>query len=220
MGKLPDVDTRTLTVDSVTGPPAAGDASLRTAAGGDIVSRMPTSEVRRPPRAEALPERRRHRTRSEDLRRAARDQSPDSSARSDAPSPRPGSPARTLSGVQILVVDDDHDILEFFAAALASCGGDVTATDNASDGLALAIRTRPHVIVSDIAMIGEDGYWLIGRLRQLPAEMLPRVPVIAATAYGREHSRSRVLAAGFTEHLQKPVDPEELCQIVAKVAGR
>jgi CheY-like chemotaxis protein len=44
--------------------------------------------------------------------------------------------------------------------------------------------------------------------------------VIAATAYGREHSRSRVLAARFTEHLQKPVDPEELCQIVAKVVGR
>ena len=49
---------------------------------------------------------------------------------------------------------------------------------------------------------------------------LPRIPVIAATAYGREHSRSRVLAAGFTEHLQKPVDPDHLCQLVAKVAGR
>lgn len=91
-------------------------------------------------------------------------------------------------------------------------------TDNAHDGLVLAIRTRPHVIVSDIAMVGEDGYWLIGRLRQ--PEMLPRVPVIAATAYGREHSRTRVLEAGFTEHLQKPVDPEELCRLVAKVAGR
>jgi CheY-like chemotaxis protein len=125
-----------------------------------------------------------------------------------------------LTGLQILVVDDDHDILELFSMALTACGGDVTATDNASDGLALAIQTRPHVIVSDIAMIGEDGYWLIGRLRQLPAETLPKVPVIAATAYGREHSRARVLAAGFTEHLQKPVDPEELCRLVAKLAGR
>jgi CheY-like chemotaxis protein len=50
--------------------------------------------------------------------------------------------------------------------------------------------------------------------------MLPPVPVIAATAYGREHSRTRVLAAGFTEHLQKPIDPEDLCRVVAKVAGR
>lgn len=104
--------------------------------------------------------------------------------------------------------------------ALTTCGGDVTCASNAGDGLALAIQSRPHVIVSDIAMVGEDGYWLIGRLRQLPAEMRPDVPVIAATAYGREHSRSRVLAAGFTEHLQKPIDPEELCRVVAKLAGR
>jgi CheY-like chemotaxis protein len=193
---------------------------LRTAVGEDIVSRMPTLEARRLPRAEALPERCRHRLRSEDLRREPRDQPPQGAERADSPAPRPGSLPGTLKSLHILVVDDDPDILELFAAALRACGGDVTATDNASDGLALAIRTRPHVIVSDIAMIGEDGYWLIGRLRQLPPEMLPSVPVIAATAYGREHSRSRVLAAGFTEHLQKPVDPEELCQAVAKVVGR
>jgi CheY-like chemotaxis protein len=193
---------------------------LRSAVGGDIVSRMPTIEARRSPRAEALPGRLRPPLRSEDLQRQARGQPPHGSARPDAPAPRPGRLPRALTGLQILVVDDDPDILELFAAALTACGGDVTATDNASDGLALAIRTRPHVIVSDIAMIGEDGYWLIGRLRQLPPEMLPTVPVIAATAYGREHSRARVLAAGFTEHLQKPVDPEQLCQVVAKVAGR
>jgi CheY-like chemotaxis protein len=82
------------------------------------------------------------------------------------------------------------------------------------------MRARPHVIVSDIAMVGEDGYWLIARLRQLPGDMRPDVPVLAATAYGREHSRARVLAAGFTEHVQKPVDPEMLCRVVAKLAGR
>ena len=125
-----------------------------------------------------------------------------------------------LTGLQILLVDDDPDILELFTVALTACGGEVTSADNAADGLALAMRNRPHVILSDIAMVGEDGYWLIGRLRQLAGDVLPNVPVIAATAYGREHSRSRVLAAGFTEHLQKPVDPEELCRIVAKVAGR
>jgi CheY-like chemotaxis protein len=74
--------------------------------------------------------------------------------------------------------------------------------------------------VSDIAMVGEDGYWLVGRLRQLPPDAVRDVPVIAATAYGREHSRDRVLAAGFTELLQKPIDPEALCRLVAKLAGR
>jgi CheY-like chemotaxis protein len=193
---------------------------LQIAFGGDIVCRMPICEPRLCPRAEALPERRRHRPRLEDVRRYARDERLRRADRFDAPAPRPGSLPRVLTGVQILVVDDDPDILDLFSAALGACGGDVTATDNASDALALAIRTRPHVIVSDIAMIGEDGYWLIGRLRQLPPEMLAPVPVIAATAYGREHSRERVLAAGFTAHLQKPVDPEELCRVVAKVIGR
>ena len=181
---------------------------------------MPTCEARHLPRAEALPERRHHRLGSEDIRRRPRDQPPHRADRPESPLPRPAGLPRILTGVQILVVDDDADILALFSTALTACGGDVTVTDNASDGLALAIRTRPHVIVSDIAMMGEDGYWLIGRLRQLPPEMLPKVPVIAATAYGREHSRARVLAAGFTEHLQKPVDPEELCRVVAKVIGR
>jgi len=187
---------------------------------GDIVSRMPTLEARPNPLAEALPARRGRAVRSSDLSRQSREQPARPADRTESPAVRPGTLPRILTGLNILVVDDDPDILELFSLALTSCGGDVTAADNASDGLALAIRTRPQVIVSDIAMIGEDGYWLIGRLRQLPPDILPTVPVIAATAYGREHSRSRVLAAGFTEHLQKPVDPEELCRVVAKVAGR
>jgi CheY-like chemotaxis protein len=181
---------------------------------------MPISEARHVPRAEALPVRRRHPARSGDLRQHPREQPPRPGDRPNFPAPRPASLPRILMGLRILVVDDDPDILELFTMALRACGGEVTAASNANDGLALAVGTRPHVIVSDIAMIGEDGYWLVGHLRQLPPEILPAVPVIAATAYGREHSRTRVLAAGFTEHLQKPVDPEELCRTVARVAGR
>ena len=116
------------------------------------------------------------------------------------------------------MVDDDEDVLELFAVALTACGAEVTTIDNARDAIALATRTRPHAIVSDIAMIGEDGYWLVRELKRLPPEILGDVPVIAATAYGREHPRKRVLAAGFAEHLQKPIDPEQLCQAVARVA--
>jgi len=171
---------------------------------------MPITDVRHVPRAESLPERRRHPVRSEDTRRRPREQAPRHVEHIDSPAARPGKLPRILMGLQILIVDDDHDILELFEMALTSCGGEVTVADNASDGLALAIRTRPHVIVSDIAMVGEDGYWLIGRLRQLPDETLPNVPVIAATAYGREHSRARVLAAGFTAQIAKPVEPHEI----------
>jgi CheY-like chemotaxis protein len=125
-----------------------------------------------------------------------------------------------LVGLRVLVVDDDADVLELFAVALTVCGAEVTTTNNARDGVALAARTRPHAIVSDIAMVGEDGYWLVRELRRLPTEIVGDVPVIAATAYGREHPRERVLAAGFAEHLQKPIDPELLCRLVATVAGR
>jgi len=127
---------------------------------------------------------------------------------------------RVLVGLRVLVVDDDADILELFSVALTVCGADVTTTDNARDAIALATRMRPHVIVSDIAMVGDDGYWLVRELKRLPREILEDVPVVAATAYGREHPRSRVLAAGFAEHLQKPVDPEYLCQLIARIAGR
>ena len=122
--------------------------------------------------------------------------------------------------MRVLVVDDDPDVLELFAVALTSCGADVTTVDNARDALALAAQTRPHAVVSDIAMVGEDGYWLVRELKRLPSDVLTDVPVIAATAYGHEHPRSRVLAAGFSEHLQKPIDPELLCRLVASVTGR
>jgi CheY-like chemotaxis protein len=84
----------------------------------------------------------------------------------------------------------------------------------------LVPEVRPDVVLSDIAMAGEDGYWLAREIRRLPDAALSGVPIVAVTAYGREHSRARVLAAGFVDHLQKPVDPAILCQTVAKAAGR
>jgi CheY-like chemotaxis protein len=84
----------------------------------------------------------------------------------------------------------------------------------------MSTQKIPNTIVSDIAMTGEDGYWLVRELKRLPLEILGDVPVFAATGYGREDPRARVLAAGFVEHLQKPIDPEQLCQVVASVAGR
>ncbi|HEV8615681.1 MAG TPA: response regulator [Methylomirabilota bacterium] len=182
---------------------------------------MPTTiAAPRNARLDALP----NRSRDRHGVRLAGGREKDDARRPGGPSGAPGGkPAPfpiILSSLRVLVVDDDPDSLDLFAAALSACGAEVSATDNAADALALAVQVRPHVIVSDIAMVGEDGYWLVRALRALPADSLPNVPVIAATAYGREHPRSRVLAAGFTEHLEKPVDPEALCQIVAKMAGR
>ena len=119
----------------------------------------------------------------------------------------------------MVVVEDDPDRLEYFAAALRACGATVTTKATALEALALVRDGRPDVVLSDIAMVGHDGYWLVSEIRRLGDRDLSRMPVVATTAYG-EHSRARTTAAGFTELLPKRFDPETLCLIIGKVTGR
>jgi CheY-like chemotaxis protein len=127
---------------------------------------------------------------------------------------------RNLKGVSILVVDDDESTLELFSAALTHCGARVTTAIAAADALAAVAQARPDVVLSDIAMPTHDGYWLLAEIRKLDDARLREVPVVAATAYGRVHSRERTEAAGFVAHVSKPVDPETLCRAIAGVLGR
>jgi len=69
-------------------------------------------------------------------------------------------------------------------------------------------------------MPGEDGYWLIGRVRALRADQGGQIPALALTAYARTADRLRVLRSGFQIHLPKPVEPTELIVAVASLAGR
>jgi CheY-like chemotaxis protein len=120
----------------------------------------------------------------------------------------------------VLVVDDDSGSLDYFAAALNFCGATVMTASSALEALRLMQERRPHVVLSDIAMVGQDGYWLVREIRGLADDAARAMPVVATTAYGREHSRDRALAGGFTDFLAKPVDPELLCRTIAKAAGR
>ena len=138
----------------------------------------------------------------------------------ESPQERPRYLPRILKGVRALVVDDDRDNLELFSAALTGCGAVVVTASRADEGLRLLSTRRFDVVVSDIAMPGGDGYWLIRQVRLLPDPRFSDIPLVAVTAFGREHSRARVLAAGFAAHLQKPLDPEDLCRAVAKAVGR
>ncbi len=76
------------------------------------------------------------------------------------------------------------------------------------------------MLVSDIEMPVEDGYSLIRKVRALAAEQGGHTPAIALTAYGRAQDRQRTLAAGYSMHVPKPVDPGELTAIIASVVGR
>jgi CheY-like chemotaxis protein len=127
---------------------------------------------------------------------------------------------RVLSGVRVLVVDDDADTADLFATALAACGADVVMATSAAEALRLLATRPPDVVVSDIAMPGADGYWLLREIRRLSDARARSVPVVAVTAFGREHVRARTLGEGFVDHLEKPVDPERLCLAVARARAR
>jgi CheY-like chemotaxis protein len=78
----------------------------------------------------------------------------------------------------------------------------------------------PDLLIADIALAGESGLDLARWLRGHAYERLRDLPAIALTAYAHPEDRLRALAAGFTMHLPKPVEPDELAVVVASVVGR
>jgi CheY-like chemotaxis protein len=125
-----------------------------------------------------------------------------------------------LDGLRVLLVDDDLDSLDLAGAILSSAGAVVKTCLSSPEALELIPQWRPDVLVSDIEMPGEDGYALIRRVRALDRPSGGSIPAIALTAYGRVEDRLRAMAAGYSMHVPKPVDPAELTTIVASLAGR
>jgi signal transduction histidine kinase/ActR/RegA family two-component response regulator len=130
------------------------------------------------------------------------------------------SPTADLSELRVLVVDDDVDALELATTILVGAGAEVRTCRSAVDGLKTLYDWRPHVLVSDIEMPGEDGYSLIRKVRAFSPADGGRTPAIALTAYGRSQDRMKALTAGFNMHVPKPLDPGELTAIVASLASR
>ena len=125
-----------------------------------------------------------------------------------------------LSGVTVLVVDDQPDARDLMARLLGDCGARVLTAGNAVEALALVEREKPDVLLSDIGMPDVDGYELLRRVRALGEARGGRVPAIALTAFARSEDRTRALHHGFRVHLAKPVDPAELIATVGSVTGR
>jgi PAS domain S-box-containing protein len=129
-----------------------------------------------------------------------------------------GSQAPTLHALRVLVVDDEPDAREVVAAVLGQYGADVVVARSTEEGLALLSRVRPHVLVSDISMPGEDGYSLLRTVRGLPESEGGRTPAIALTAATSTDDRLRALRAGFQFHIPKPVQPVDLVEAIATLA--
>ena len=124
-----------------------------------------------------------------------------------------------LTGLRIIVVDDAPDASEVIAAILRRAHAEVTTAASAQDARRLVQHLRPDLLISDIAMPDEDGLSLIQSLRLLPPDQGGATPAVALTAYAREEDRAATLAAGFQAHLSKPVEPEELLNVVARFAS-
>ena len=150
-------------------------------------------------------------------------QSADSFAAAPA-APEPESLPRAepgaLNGVEVLIVDDDPDALHFIGKVLSGSGARITAAGSAAEAITCFERQRPAVLLSDIAMPGEDGYDLIQKIRQkeLAGGCAP-VPACALTAFAREEDRRRALAVGYHVHVAKPFEPADLIAAVAGLAA-
>jgi PAS domain S-box-containing protein len=124
-----------------------------------------------------------------------------------------------LTGIKVLLVDDEPDARELLTEVLQQCGAIVVATHSADEAIRLIPRERPSVLLSDIGLPGEDGYKLISRVRALPPEDGGRLPAAAITAYARSDDATRALAAGYQRHAPKPIQPTTLAALVAGLAN-
>jgi CheY-like chemotaxis protein len=123
-----------------------------------------------------------------------------------------------LTGLRVLVVDDEPDTLDLLRRVLGDSQAQVAAAPSVEAALATLGAFNPHVLISDVSMPGRDGYELIRAVRSTTGP--EDLPAAALTAYARPEDAARAREAGFQMHLSKPVEPYELVKLVAQLAGR
>jgi predicted PurR-regulated permease PerM/ActR/RegA family two-component response regulator len=126
-----------------------------------------------------------------------------------------------LFGVKVLVVDNDDDARDLLVQVLEREGSEVYGAASAAEAMTLLRAIKPHVLISDLAMPGEDGFDLIRRVRMGTGRSDPgaTLPAVALSGYAAEEDRMRALQAGFQHHLQKPVDPAHLAGVLVSLTG-
>jgi signal transduction histidine kinase/ActR/RegA family two-component response regulator len=125
-----------------------------------------------------------------------------------------------LDGVRVLIVEDEPSAREALLVLFNTCGAKARAAGSVTEALVVFDEWRPDVLVSDIAMPGEDGYSLIRKVRLRSPDRGGLVPAVALTAYAKIEDRVSILGAGFHMYLSKPADPNELVAVVGSLAKR
>lgn len=122
-----------------------------------------------------------------------------------------------LDGLRILFVDDDESAREAIGIYLRSFGAEVMVVDSAKEALEMLPAFKPHMLISDIGMPGEDGYTLIRKVRGLNLDQGQEVPALALTVYAAKEDVRAALTAGFQAHMVKPVEANELGRTILEI---
>ncbi|HEV7797387.1 MAG TPA: ATP-binding protein, partial [Pyrinomonadaceae bacterium] len=125
----------------------------------------------------------------------------------------------SLEDVKVLLVDDDPDTLQFLRVMLGDSKAIVQTAASVSEAMEILEWYQPHVLVSDLAMPGEDGYSLVAKVRAMAGGgNVNEIPAVALTSYVRVEDRARALSAGFNMFVPKPIQPNELITAIASLA--
>jgi PAS domain S-box-containing protein len=138
------------------------------------------------------------------------------------PRASPAPPAEGAAGeaaipLRVLVVDDNRDAADSLAMLLELYGHAVETAYDGPSGVESARRARPDLVFLDIGLPGMDGYAVAARLRAAPEMTGTRI--VALSGYAQEEDRQRSRAAGFDDHLVKPLDPDTLARCLSEAAA-
>ena len=128
-------------------------------------------------------------------------------------------PTGPLSGLHVLVVDDNRDARVIYKAILTHCGAYVTAVASAAAAARALKQIQPDLILTDLSMPGHDGLWLARWLRRRETKTGVHVPAVAITARDDIYERDSMAEVGLDDWLVKPVSHRDLVRVVARLAA-
>lgn len=127
---------------------------------------------------------------------------------------KPSAASADLTGMHVLVVEDDEDSRQLLVTFLEYCGALVTMCHSTESALEDLAEYRPHVIVSDLALPGADGLEFIRSLRRLEPEAGGDIPAIAVSAYDKDFTAAEAKIGGYSGYIAKPVNLDDLVRLV------
>ncbi len=115
---------------------------------------------------------------------------------------------------RILIIEDNEKNIYLLTFLLEHSGFQVLQARSGEVGLQLAEEERPHLVLLDIQLPQMDGYEIARRIRATPA--IAEVPIVAVTSFAMVGDRERVLEAGCTDYIEKPIDSDTFVDRISR----